>query len=115
MRLASWKVLALVLVLYGCAQAETPSDIEYGQADGVSLRLDAYILDGRGPFPSVVFVHGGGFTGGDKRSNPKPLFDLLTQAGFNWFSINYRLSPKYTFPSHTDDVERALEFLRSHA
>jgi acetyl esterase/lipase len=115
MWLAIWKVFALILILCSFAEAESESDIEYGRADGVSLRLDAYILNGQGPFPSVVFIHGGGFTGGDKRSLPTPLLDLLTQAGFNWFSVNYRLSPRYTFPSPTDDVERALEFLKSHA
>src|SRR6476660_3528674 len=115
MRLTIWKALTLGLVLCVSAQAEATSDIEYGRADGVSLRLDAYLHEGYGPFPSIVFVHGGGFTGGDKKQNPKPLFDLLTQAGFNWFSINYRLSPKYTFPAHTDDVEMALEFLKSHS
>jgi acetyl esterase len=115
MRLAMWKELTLVLTLGVSAQADTKIDIEYGRADGVSLRLDAYLQDGQGPFPSIVFVHGGGFTGGDKNSNPKPLFDLLTQAGFNWFSVNYRLSPKYVFPAHTDDVEKAVEFLKSHS
>jgi acetyl esterase len=115
MRLTIWKALTLGLVLCFSAQAETRSDIEYGRADGVSLRLDAYLQEGYGPFPSIVFVHGGGFTGGDKTSNPKPLFDLLTQAGFNWFSVNYRLSPQYVFPAHTDDVEKAVEFLKSHS
>lgn len=110
-----WKVVVLLIMLSPSFHAETKIDIEYGIADGVSLRLDAYILDGQGPFPSIIFVHGGGFTGGDKKSNPKPLFDLLTQAGFNWFSVNYRLSPKYIFPAHTDDVEAAVEFLISHS
>jgi acetyl esterase/lipase len=115
MRLPLWKVMTWVLVLCVRAQAETKTDIEYGQADGVSLRLDAYLQEGSGPFPSIVFVHGGGFSGGDKKSNPEQLFDLLTQAGFNWFSVNYRLSPRYTFPAHTDDVEKAVEFLKSHS
>jgi alpha-L-fucosidase 2 len=115
MRLAIWKVMTLVLVLCVSARAETKTDIEYGRAEGVSLQLDAYLQEGSGPFPSIVFVHGGGFTGGDKKSNPKPLFDLLTKAGFNWFSVNYRLSPQYTFPAHTDDVEKAVEFLKSHS
>lgn len=65
-----WKAVALFIALCPSVQAETKTDIEYGRADGVSLQLDAYILEGRGPFPSIVFVHGGGFTGGDKKSNP---------------------------------------------
>ena len=115
LRVAAWKELALVLTVCANAWAGNRFDIEYGRADGVSLRLDAYLQDGKGYFPSIVFVHGGGFTGGDKSANPKPLFDLLTQAGFNWFSVNYRLSPKYTFPAHTDDVEMAIGFLKSNS
>jgi len=110
-----WRALALLLVIGPSLFGETKADIEYGRADGVPLLLDAYLLDGKGPFPSILFVHGGGFTGGDKKPNPKALFGLVTQAGFNWFSINYRLSPKYTFPTHTDDVESAVEFLKAHA
>jgi alpha-L-fucosidase 2 len=111
----TWRALALLLVIGSSLFGETKTDIEYGRADGVPLRLDAYLLDGKGSFPSILFVHGGGFAGGDKKPNPKTLFGLVTQAGFNWFSINYRLSPKYTFPAHTDDVESAVEFLKAHA
>ena len=70
---------------------------------------------GRGPFPTMIYVHGGGFTRGDKRDLPKPLFDDFTKAGFNWISVNYRLAPKYTFPAETDDVELAVEYVKSHA
>jgi alpha-L-fucosidase 2 len=63
----------------------------------------------------VIYVHGGGFTGGDKKSVPKPLLDLLPPAGFNLFSINYRLAPKYTFPAETDDVEQAVHYVKVHA
>jgi acetyl esterase len=91
------------------------NDIEFGNPGGVPLMMDAMIQDGSGLFPSIVFVHGGGFTGGDKKGYPKAISGMLTQAGFNWFSVNYRLSPKFTFPAHTDDVELAVAFLKSHA
>jgi acetyl esterase len=91
------------------------TDVEFARPDGVRLTLDGEILDGQGPFPTIVFVHGGGFSGGDKKSYPKAVFELLTQAGFNWFSVNYRLSPRYVFPAHTDDVESAVAFLKAHA
>ncbi|MFN8007225.1 MAG: alpha/beta hydrolase [Terriglobia bacterium] len=107
--------LLLMLALGAIGRAETKTDIEYAQGDGISLKLDAFLQEGPGPFPSILFVHGGGFTGGDKSSNPKPLFDLLSQAGYNWISINYRLSPKYVFPILTDDIERAIEFLKANA
>ncbi len=108
-------VLLILLIISTCAMAEVRKDVEYGRADGVPLLLDAYLLDGRGPYPTMIYVHGGGFTRGDKRDLPKPLFDDFTKAGFNWISVNYRLAPKYTFPAETDDVELAVEFVKSHA
>ena len=106
-------VLILAASLY--AVAEEKKDIKYGEADNVPLLMDAYILDGPGPFPTIVYVHGGGFTGGDKKGLPKPLYELLSQKGFNWFSVNYRLAPKYPFPAETDDVESSLMYIRAHA
>jgi acetyl esterase len=93
----------------------TLTDVEFSRPQGVSLTLDGTVLDGPGPFPTIVFVHGGGFSGGDKKGYPKAIFELLTQSGFNWFSVNYRLSPKFVFPAHTDDVQSAVTFLRTRA
>ncbi|MBS1808166.1 MAG: hypothetical protein JST84_08245, partial [Acidobacteria bacterium] len=40
------------------------TDIEFAQAGGESLKLDAFVPEGKGPFPAVIFVHGGGWSGG---------------------------------------------------
>jgi alpha-L-fucosidase 2 len=41
---------------------------------------------GKGPFPAVILVHGGGWTTGSKTANfVLPLFEPLTQTGFTWF------------------------------
>ncbi|MEO5961347.1 MAG: hypothetical protein ABIZ49_13710, partial [Opitutaceae bacterium] len=76
--------------------AAVQTDIEYGNAAGESLKLDAYVPEGTGPFPAVILVHGGGWTGGDKSGGPRkgymaPMHEPLEKAGFAWFSINYRL------------------------
>ena len=103
------------LLFSASAKAELRKDIEYGKTDGVSLLLDAYVPDGAGPFPAVIIVHGGAFTKGDKTTYVKPIFEPLTRANFAWFTINYRLAPQYKFPAAVDDVDRAIEFVRSHA
>jgi len=90
-------------------------DIEFAKAAGVSLTLDAYVPEGPGPFPAVIIVHGGGFERGDKQTFVPPLFQPLARAGFAWFSINYRLAPKYPFPAAADDVESAVRWVRAHA
>src|SRR5215471_10625769 len=105
MRFAILKLAFLMSITLACSAAEVKKDIEYGKVDYVPLLMDAYVLDGQGPFPTIVYVHGGGFVSGDKKNLPKPLFDLLQSAGFNWISVNYRLAPRYPFPAETDDVE----------
>lgn len=91
------------------------SDIEYGQADGVSLKLDACVPDGDGPFPAVILVHGGGWMNGDKKTNCAALFAPLSQAGIAWFSVNYRLAPQYRYPACVEDVETAIRWVKAHA
>lgn len=109
-------LLALpILALAFTARAELKTDIEFAKPGGVSLTLDAFVPDGPGPFPTCILVHGGGFTKGDKTSFIKPLFEPLGQAGFAWFTINYRLAPGYKWPACLDDVESAIRWVRSHA
>lgn len=90
-------------------------NIEYSQPDGVPLLLDAAIPDGKGPFPTAIIVHGGYWVEGSKTTYVGPLEPLLTGAGFAWFSIDYRLPPKYRFPSAIEDVQAAVRWVRAHA
>jgi len=107
------------LIAAGCAvlsaAGEWKTDIEFATAGGVSLTLDAWIPEGKGPFPTVIVVHGGGWENGDKGTYVKPLFEPLRNSGFAWFTINYRLAPKYPFPACTDDATRAVEWVKDHA
>jgi len=106
---------ALSLSLTVAARAELRKDIEFAKAAGVSLTLDAYVPNGAGPFPTVIIVHGGGFNRGDKQTYVPPLFEPLTEAGFAWFTINYRLYPQAKFPGPVDDIEAAIKFVKEHA
>ena len=100
--------------------AALTQDIEYGNVDGVSLRLDAFVPDGPGPFAAVIMVHGGGWNTGDKSGGRSkglmaPMDEPLSRAGFAWFEINYRLAPKYLYPACLDDVETAIRWVKAHA
>ena len=66
------------------------------------------------PPPLIVFIHGGGFKGGDKRS-VAPFLDSWRQAGFAVASIHYRLSQHAPAPAAFVDGARAVQFLRSKA
>src|ERR1700722_11000879 len=73
-------------------------DVEYARPGGRPVLLDLHVPDGPGPFPAAILIHGGGFDEGSKSTNVKPLFEPLANAGFAWFSIDYRLAPQFHFP-----------------
>jgi alpha-L-fucosidase 2 len=95
--------------------ANTQTDIEYGRVGDDRLLLDACSPDGDGPFPVVIIVHGGGWSGGDKERDITPLMQPLTSAGFTWFSINYRLAPKNRWPACFEDVRTAIRWVKANA
>jgi acetyl esterase/lipase len=63
-------------------------------------------------WPLVVWIHGGGWRGGDKKGGP---FRALLESGFAVASINYRLSGEAKWPAQLDDCRSALAYLRSHS
>lgn len=94
-------------------QTRLHKDIVFDARRG--LKLDAYIPAGAGPFPAVIIAHGGGWEAGDKVTYVTPLFAPLAQAGFAWFSIDYRLTPQSRHPDQLADLRAALEFVRANA
>jgi acetyl esterase/lipase len=62
----------------------------------------------------MVYVHGGGWVIGDKREQGKPMMFELVARGWVCIAINYRLSPKATWPDHIVDVKRALAWVKEH-
>lgn len=110
----------LMLATSIALSAALQTDIEYGTAGGESLKLDAWVPEGPGPFPAVILVHGGGWNAGDKSGGPSkgymaPMHEPLAKAGFAWFSINYRLAPKHQYPACIEDVETAIRWVKAHA
>lgn len=103
--------------------AETQRDIEYGRAGEERLLLDAHIPDGDGLHPVAILVHGGGWSRGDKSgldepskgADITPWFGILSDAGFTWFSINYRLAPTHRWPAGFEDVQAAIRWVKAHA
>lgn len=67
------------------------------------------------PAPLVIYYHGGGFRGGDKRSISVQLLKRLLDGGVSVAAANYRLSGAAPFPAQMHDSARALQFIRYHA
>src|SRR4051812_50160059 len=111
-------ILAFILVLLSSAifaGAADLKDIEYEKVEGIALTLDVHVPEGSGPFPAAILVHGGGWVAGDKQQYITYIFQPLSDAGFAWFSINYRLAPQFKFPADADDVESAIRFVKANA
>jgi acetyl esterase/lipase len=89
-------------------------DVEYSHPGGVSLRLDAFVPGGEGPFPGLIALHGGGWVLGDKREWDNNCRSLALQ-GFACFSIDYRLAPDHPYPASVQDALAAVEWVRNHA
>jgi acetyl esterase len=95
-------------------------EIVYRRVDGRDVALDAYVQKRRPTRPAVIVIHGGGWTSGSRVAYVGQFLELLTRAGFNWFSIDYRLSraAKASKPAMDDaleDAKAALAFVRCHA
>ena len=105
----------ICLALCLAAGAADFKNVQFAEVDGVRLTMDAHVPEGVGPFPAAVLVHGGGWVAGDKQQYITYIFQPLSDAGFAWFSINYRLAPQYKFPADADDVETAIRFVKANA
>ncbi|MDR0838054.1 MAG: alpha/beta hydrolase [Oscillospiraceae bacterium] len=81
-----------------------------------SQKLDLYLPDeGDGPFPLIVFIHGGAFIRGDKRDFQAMIIIDALNRGFAIASVEYRFAPETLFPYQLFDVKAAVRWLRAHA
>jgi acetyl esterase len=90
-------------------------DLAYADRSGKPLLLDMHVPDGPGPFPAAILIHGGGFDGGSKSTNVRPLFEPLANAGFAWFSVDYRLAPAAHFPEAIRDIDDGIAWVKTNA
>ncbi len=77
--------------------------------------LDLWFARSARPTPLVIYYHGGGFRGGDKRTIPVQLLSGLVKSGVTVAGANYRLSDAAPYPAQMRDAARALQFLRLNA
>jgi acetyl esterase/lipase len=76
--------------------------------------LDFWKAEGEGPRPLLVYIHGGGWTAGDKQQDTKHYQPFL-ERGISCAAINYRLTPQSPLPAPVHDAARAIQFLRTKA
>ena len=79
------------------------------------LALDAYVPHGGAHRPSVVVIHGGGWTSGSRVAHVGQILEALTAGGYNWFSVDYRLGGSSRAEDSLTDLRAALAFIRCRA
>jgi acetyl esterase/lipase len=92
------------------------ADIAYG-THGAANYLDIWRrpdLDRAGQAPVLVQIPGGAWTSGNKRGQAHPLMSHLTELGWICVAINYRLSPRHTWPDQIVDVKRAIAWVKQN-
>ena len=84
-----------------------------GPSGEIPIRI--YTPTGAGPFPLLVFFHGGGFVLGDLDSMDAPCRALANRAGCLVVSVDYRLAPEHQFPTAPEDCYAAVCWVAENA
>lgn len=117
MRLIMLSLAYLSLLLSGrtpMPDIRVLTDIPYNPSENAHPRqvLDLY-LPTSDHFPMLLYVHGGAWVGGDKNLYAN-IGITLAEAGYGVAIINYRLSPEFSHPAHTQDGAMAVAWLKNH-
>ena len=100
--------------VYELSEIEVAGDIAYGPHE--LHRLDVHMSTMRrasGPMPVVVYVHGGGFVRGNRHSN-RNVSDYFASLGLVAVNATYRLAPEAKWPAGSQDVARAVDWVRNN-
>jgi acetyl esterase/lipase len=113
---ASWAILRPYHEKNGYTAPKIARDLRYG--DHERHRLDVHTSGHMSNAPVFVFVHGGGFIGGDKNVPGSPAYDFLgawaVRNGWAGVTITYRLAPGHAWPSGAQDVAAAVAWVRNN-
>jgi acetyl esterase/lipase len=112
-----WRFLHLVYPLpVPVRSVEVIRNVDYAGDGRRAHRLDVVRRRDDPPVraPVLVQIHGGGWAIGDKREQGLPLMYELARRGWICVSVNYRLSPRATWPDHIVDCKCAVAWVRAH-
>ncbi|MEM1120477.1 MAG: alpha/beta hydrolase [Bacteroidota bacterium] len=132
-----WWYLFVFMLIFSCDKEEATSSVTpptnlletiiYKQIDGVDpnlLSLDIYYNNATEVRkPVVIYVHGGGWSIGDKANQLDNKISLFRSLDYLLVSINYRLSPfpyeinnsdRIKYPIHNEDVAEAIKWVANN-
>jgi acetyl esterase len=79
------------------------------------LHVRVYTPTGPGPFPGLVFFHGGGWTVGNIEILDRPNRRLANATGCVVVAVNYQKAPEHPFPTALDDCFATVRWVLEHA
>jgi|GEM_PF-1335977 len=96
--------------------APPPTDLVFASPDGVELRAALYLPESEGPYPVIMWIHGGGWRQGDRLVSGNHATQQIVEFG-NWavVSVEYRLSSEAIWPAQLDDLLAALDWIQENA
>src|SRR5882757_1427373 len=92
----------------------TTVDATIPGADGTPLNATVYTPTGPGPFPAVLYFHGGGWVMGNTRVYDAGARALAKGAQAVVISVDYRLAPENKFPTAWDDALAAYKWVAAN-
>ena len=122
-------LIALTVISAGCvaraAEVTVEQNITYGEGGDTELKLDIARPGGDGPFPAIVFIHGGGWFQGTRQGYRGQIMEAARR-GYVSATISYRLMQFDTeeketttatpnFPAQIHDAKAAIRWLRANA
>ncbi len=99
------------------AEPKVEKGIVYGKGGDTNLELNIATPPGKGPFPAIVLIHGGGWKSGSYKDQIMTMILVrLAKSGYVTTSIQYRLTPTGArFPAQIEDCKCAVRWMRGNA
>lgn len=82
---------------------------------GGDLPIRIYTPQGTGPFPAIIYMHGGGYVVGDLDTQGMIALALCAWSQSVVISVDYRLAPEHKFPAAVDDSFAVLQWAAANA
>lgn len=93
-------------------------DLAYAGTDNPRQKLDLFLPKKRAtdkPLPAIVFIHGGGWKGGDKGAGAGNVSRFVASGEYAGVSVGYRLTNEAQWPAQINDCKAAIRWIRGNA
>lgn len=104
--------VVLILSLSVLMAGQTEETVVFERVGTLAIQADVYRPQGPGPFPVILWIHGGALIFGDRSMLPPDQRELYLREGFAVVSIDYRLAPETKLDVLLEDVDAAYGWLR---